>query len=192
MLHWLVGHAGAACVSSSSCPLVSAASADPRFSKGRGYSLPPGVPQMTWRAPKQQVRALKIGPLSSVGSASSVGHELSPMAVALRASWSGAVRADEGTALQVSGDEQSALTALWRQRWPDCEPVGHRLKDVYRDVWVRFHSLPGSKRYPDGDAEYAVLLDRYDTVLDEPFRRYRGVRGPSRLDDRACSAASRV
>lgn len=69
----------------------------------------------------------------------------------------------------MSGDEQAALTALWQQRWPDCEPVGHKLKGVYRDVWVRFHSLPGSQRYPVGDDEYAIVLDRYNTVLDELF-----------------------
>ncbi|QDY81206.1 hypothetical protein FQU76_21765 [Streptomyces qinzhouensis] len=34
---------------------------------------------------------------------------------------------------------------------------------------MRFHSLPESKRYPEDEAEYAVLLDRYNTVLDELF-----------------------
>ncbi|MFI6172183.1 hypothetical protein ACIBCN_35770 [Nocardia sp. NPDC051052] len=34
---------------------------------------------------------------------------------------------------------------------------------------MRFHSLPGSKRYPDTEDEYAVVLDRYNTVLDELF-----------------------
>ncbi|MBL1081279.1 hypothetical protein JK359_04690 [Streptomyces actinomycinicus] len=34
---------------------------------------------------------------------------------------------------------------------------------------MRFHSLPGSKRYPDSEDEYAIVLERYDTVLDELF-----------------------
>ncbi|WP_123564046.1 DUF3885 domain-containing protein [Kitasatospora cineracea] len=34
---------------------------------------------------------------------------------------------------------------------------------------MRFHSLPGSKRYAEGEEEYAVVLDRYNTVLDELF-----------------------
>lgn len=34
---------------------------------------------------------------------------------------------------------------------------------------MRFHSLPGSKRYPDDAAEYAIVLHRYNTVLDELF-----------------------
>ncbi len=71
--------------------------------------------------------------------------------------------------LRVSGIEQAALTELWRRRWADCPPVAHRLRGPYRDVWVRFHSLPGSKRYAEGEEEYAVLLERYNTVLDELF-----------------------
>ncbi|TWJ12219.1 hypothetical protein LX16_2974 [Stackebrandtia albiflava] len=61
------------------------------------------------------------------------------------------------------------LTRLWRRRWPDCPPVAHLLRDTYRDVWVRFHSLPGSRRYPRNKAEYAVVLHRYNTVLDTLF-----------------------
>jgi hypothetical protein len=43
------------------------------------------------------------------------------------------------------------------------------LPDLYRDVWVRFHSLPRSKRYAQNEAEYAVVLERYNAVLDELF-----------------------
>ncbi|WP_199841229.1 MULTISPECIES: hypothetical protein [Actinomycetes] len=48
--------------------------------------------------------------------------------------------------------------------------MAHRLKHVYRDRWVRFHSLPESQRYPAADAEYDIVLHRYNTVLDELFR----------------------
>ncbi|MFF3890024.1 hypothetical protein [Streptomyces sp. NPDC001914] len=34
---------------------------------------------------------------------------------------------------------------------------------------MRFHSLPESKRYPESEEEYAIVLDRYNTVLDELF-----------------------
>jgi hypothetical protein len=36
------------------------------------------------------------------------------------------------------------------------------------DRWGRFHSLPGSKRYAESEVEYAIVLDRYNTILDEP------------------------
>jgi hypothetical protein len=35
------------------------------------------------------------------------------------------------------------------------------------DTWVRFHSLPGSKRYADSDDEYEILLARHHQVLSE-------------------------
>ncbi|MFI6765159.1 hypothetical protein [Streptomyces sp. NPDC050355] len=71
--------------------------------------------------------------------------------------------------LQVSGIEQTALTELWQRRWPGCPPVGHQLRGPYRDVWVRFHSLPESKRYAQDESEYAIVLDRYNSVLGELF-----------------------
>lgn len=74
-----------------------------------------------------------------------------------------------GRVRQVSGDVRTDLTDLWQQHWPDCPPVGYKLRDPYRDVWVRFHSLPESKRYAENENEYAVVLGRYNAVLDELF-----------------------
>ncbi|MFG1811882.1 hypothetical protein [Streptomyces sp. NPDC049040] len=34
---------------------------------------------------------------------------------------------------------------------------------------MRFHSLPESKRYAEDEAEYSVVLERHNTVLDELF-----------------------
>ncbi|WP_435828800.1 DUF3885 domain-containing protein [Saccharopolyspora shandongensis] len=49
------------------------------------------------------------------------------------------------------------LFGLWQRRWPLCPPLAAGLKHAYRDRWVRFHSLPGSKRYPDTADEYTFL-----------------------------------
>ncbi|MEU5957461.1 hypothetical protein [Streptomyces sp. NPDC047525] len=61
------------------------------------------------------------------------------------------------------------LAALWHDLHPGCEPLAHTFRAAYADRWVRFHSLPGSKRYPETEAEYATVLDRHNTVLDELF-----------------------
>ncbi|WP_406512609.1 hypothetical protein OG851_25095 [Streptomyces sp. NBC_00161] len=61
------------------------------------------------------------------------------------------------------------LTRLWQAHRPAGPMLPWELKTVYGDRWVRFHSLPESKRYAKDEAEYAVLLDRYNTVLDELF-----------------------
>lgn len=69
----------------------------------------------------------------------------------------------------MAGGVRTVLTELWQRHWPDCPPVGYKLRDPYRDVWVRFHSLPESKRYPEDEGEYDIVLGRYNTVLDELF-----------------------
>lgn len=67
------------------------------------------------------------------------------------------------------GRMSDELRDLWAVRWPECPPIADELKSVYRDRWVRFHSLPESKRYPESADEWAIVLDRYNTILDELF-----------------------
>ena len=59
------------------------------------------------------------------------------------------------------------MTARWRERWPRCRPVGHELRCCARATWVRFHTLPGSKRYAEDDSEYAEILRRHHVLLSE-------------------------
>jgi hypothetical protein len=61
----------------------------------------------------------------------------------------------------------SRLSGLWDQRWPGTPPRADWLKHAYPSRWVRFHSLPGSKRYPTSEDEYATVLHRHNTVIDE-------------------------
>ena len=64
------------------------------------------------------------------------------------------------------GVDTVALSALWDERWPGCSKLPYALRDV-ADRWVRFHTLPGSKRYPESEAEYGVVLARHNTILAE-------------------------
>ena len=59
------------------------------------------------------------------------------------------------------------LEAAWSTRWAGTPPVGHLLPRWHRDRWVRFHTLPESKRCPDSEREYRTILDRHHTLLDE-------------------------
>src|SRR4051794_34277333 len=54
----------------------------------------------------------------------------------------------------------------WHVLFPDCEPVAHLLRTAFPSRWVRFHSLPGSKRYPEDGSEYAEVLGRQNRILD--------------------------
>jgi hypothetical protein len=59
------------------------------------------------------------------------------------------------------------LTARWTAAWGDCRPLGHELRGCLRDRWVRFHSLPGSRRYAEEQEEQAEVLRRHLIVLTE-------------------------
>ena len=59
------------------------------------------------------------------------------------------------------------LNARWHERWPRCRPVGYELRSCARATWVRFHSLPESKRYAEDDSEYAEILRRHHVLLGE-------------------------
>ena len=70
------------------------------------------------------------------------------------------------TGVIVTEDEVESLTAAWRTRWGG-NPVGYELRGRHADRWVRFHSLPQSKRYAETEGEYAIILDRHHQVLTE-------------------------
>jgi hypothetical protein len=59
----------------------------------------------------------------------------------------------------------------WDHCFPDCQPIGPQLRVAFPERWVRFHSLSGSKRYPENGGEYAEVLARHNSVLGELVRR---------------------
>jgi len=61
--------------------------------------------------------------------------------------------------------EAEQLSLLWDERW-GTPPVGHFVRYDHPDRWVRFHSLPGSKRYAETDSEMAEILRRHHALLD--------------------------
>lgn len=63
------------------------------------------------------------------------------------------------------------LRARWIRQWRDCRPIGHELRSCSGDRWVRFHSLPESKRYFESDTERHEILLRHNTVIDELVSR---------------------
>jgi hypothetical protein len=63
----------------------------------------------------------------------------------------------------------------WQDRFPGCEPIAHQMRVALRERWVRFHSLPESKRYPENEAEYETVLYRHNCILGELLGTERGV-----------------
>jgi hypothetical protein len=64
-----------------------------------------------------------------------------------------------------SSDRATVLTDLWESRWPGEEPVGYMLRWGNESRWVRFHSLPDSKRYATTVKEKAEVLRRSHSIL---------------------------
>ncbi len=59
------------------------------------------------------------------------------------------------------------LTKFWNSEFDNFAPEAHNLKHEYKSRWVRFHSLPESKRYPENEDEYLEVLRRHNIVLQE-------------------------
>lgn len=56
------------------------------------------------------------------------------------------------------------IAMMWRRAFGDVVPVGFLCRAGLPSRWLRIHSLPGSKRYPDHEAEYQELLRRHNHV----------------------------
>ncbi len=52
----------------------------------------------------------------------------------------------------------------WNQRYRECRPTGYALRAGDAKNWLRFHSLPESKRYAETKAERAIVLMRMNTL----------------------------
>lgn len=62
------------------------------------------------------------------------------------------------------------MASLFDREWSDFrpghQPAGWMLRDAGSLPWVRFHSLPQSKRYPDNEAEAEIILSRAEALGD--------------------------
>jgi hypothetical protein len=61
----------------------------------------------------------------------------------------------------------SEFAAFWKGHYPGAFPVGWMMRVAEAEWWIRFHSLPLSKRHPETDAERAILLQRQNQLASE-------------------------
>jgi hypothetical protein len=55
----------------------------------------------------------------------------------------------------------------WRRHYGATEPLSYVLRMQFPGNWVRFHSLPSSKRYPQNEGEWTILLARQAALAAE-------------------------
>jgi hypothetical protein len=53
----------------------------------------------------------------------------------------------------------------WAKNFPEIPPINHLFKHLLKNSWLRIHSLPEAKRYAETDEEWAILLERQNTVF---------------------------
>jgi hypothetical protein len=54
---------------------------------------------------------------------------------------------------------------FWAKNFPEIPPINHLFKHTLKHRWLRIHSLPDAKRYAETDEEWAILLERQNTVF---------------------------
>lgn len=57
----------------------------------------------------------------------------------------------------------------WCEIHGEVAPIGFVLRSIYKDIWLRFHSLPDSKRYPESEEEMQEVVHRAKTVANALF-----------------------
>lgn len=62
---------------------------------------------------------------------------------------------------------ESEFMLYWNKEYPEAFPINHELKRIYHDRWIRIHSLPESKRYAEAEAEYQIVLDRQNQLIED-------------------------
>ncbi|MCP4180267.1 MAG: hypothetical protein GY756_21095 [bacterium] len=53
----------------------------------------------------------------------------------------------------------------WKSISPKIPPVAYLLKHIYPEKWIRIHSLPNSKRYPECKSEIATMNHRNISLI---------------------------
>ena len=56
------------------------------------------------------------------------------------------------------------IASAWNARFELAGPCGFLCREAHHELWVRIHSLPESKRYPENEADRAEILRRHNTV----------------------------
>jgi hypothetical protein len=57
------------------------------------------------------------------------------------------------------------FTNFWTQNYPNTPPINHLFKHNLKERWLRIYSLPEAKRYADTPEEWAILLERQNTIF---------------------------
>jgi len=63
--------------------------------------------------------------------------------------------------------DSTLVSQAWKKAFPGAAPAGFLCRSAAAERWLRIHSLPDSKRYPDSEGEKAEVLRRYNIAATE-------------------------
>ena len=59
------------------------------------------------------------------------------------------------------------INEIWDSQFGEYfPPKADLLKHNYNELWIRFHSLPESKRYPENDEDKLIIIQRHNEILN--------------------------
>jgi hypothetical protein len=58
----------------------------------------------------------------------------------------------------------------WQEHFALCPPINYLLKVFYTNRWLLIHSLPDSKQYAETEAEWAILFETQNQILNDVFK----------------------
>lgn len=61
----------------------------------------------------------------------------------------------------------ASIRRAWSEAFPNSPPAGFLCRRAASERWLRTHSLPNSKRYPDSESEREEVLLRYNVAASE-------------------------
>jgi hypothetical protein len=66
--------------------------------------------------------------------------------------------------------QENSFRMNWNNNFPSALTYGLQLRDQYKEHWLRIHTLPNSKRYPDKSNHYKEILKRHDELMNDLFK----------------------
>ena len=57
------------------------------------------------------------------------------------------------------------LQLHWNRHFSGVLPIADTFRTTFNDRWVRFHSLPESKRYAESESEYQTVFFRHNSLI---------------------------
>ena len=69
----------------------------------------------------------------------------------------------------------SNLTRTWKDAWGDIPPISCKVRESAVNQWVRIYGLREGKRWPQTEAEYNEVIDRFKSVIKVSMDKACGI-----------------